>query len=73
MKTTVLATTIIGLLTSSAIGANWPQFRGPSGQCVSQEEGSPIQWSCEEACSYARAPCQEHERYLAENEQQFER
>jgi outer membrane protein assembly factor BamB len=35
-----VALTVIGL----QAGADWPQFRGPDGQGVSDEEGLPVQW-----------------------------
>src|SRR5260221_439550 len=29
----------------TAVGADWPQFRGPGGLGVSAEKGLPIEWS----------------------------
>ncbi len=42
---------LVGLLLASFLpigilqGEDWPRFRGPSGQGISQEKGIPLQWS----------------------------
>jgi outer membrane protein assembly factor BamB len=35
----------LSLLSSPLLAADWPQFRGPSGQGLSQEKGLPFEWS----------------------------
>ena len=35
----------LSLLSSPLLAADWPQFRGPSGQGFSQEKGLPFEWS----------------------------
>ena len=36
---------ILFLLLLLAVGSDWPQFRGPTGQGVSDEQGLPLTWS----------------------------
>ena len=47
-----IACLIIGCLAffaaTSAWGEDWPQFRGPTGQGISQETGLPVHWSATE-------------------------
>src|SRR5688572_10821096 len=38
-------TLILVLLSLFAVPADWPQFRGPTGQGVSEERGLPLTWS----------------------------
>ncbi len=35
----------LGILTAFAAFADWPEFRGPTGQGISQEDGLPVEWS----------------------------
>jgi len=41
----VLLACTSALAGSSPTGANWPQFRGPGSQGISDEKGLPTQWS----------------------------
>lgn len=36
---------LLGLLTAPLAAEDWPQFRGPSGQGLSTEQGLPVAWS----------------------------
>jgi outer membrane protein assembly factor BamB len=36
---------VVGLLAQSALADDWPQFRGPGGQGVSQAKNLPVTWS----------------------------
>jgi outer membrane protein assembly factor BamB len=45
-KTKLAATTLILIAVSvPAVGGDWPQFRGPSGQGISSEKNLPAEWS----------------------------
>ncbi len=39
---------VLAVATSSAIAADWPGFRGPTGQGISNEKNLPIKWSAED-------------------------
>jgi outer membrane protein assembly factor BamB len=41
----ICLTFVLGLLAQSASGDDWPQFRGPGGQGVSQAKNLPVTWS----------------------------
>ena len=36
---------VCALYSQTAQGSNWPQWRGPEGQGVSEEKGLPLEWS----------------------------
>src|SRR5262245_969526 len=42
-----IAALLLFALASSAMGADWPQFRGPTGQGTSDEKGLPVHWSAD--------------------------
>src|SRR5208337_5598839 len=42
------ALTVACIAVSPCCGENWPGFRGPSGQGVSQEKNLPLTWSLRE-------------------------
>lgn len=43
----LLCFALIVLLNSAALAENWPKFRGPTGQGISQEKNVPVEWSPE--------------------------
>jgi outer membrane protein assembly factor BamB len=44
-RTASIAFTLASLLASAARAENWPQWRGPTGQGISQESDVPLEWS----------------------------
>ncbi|MHC4727563.1 MAG: outer membrane protein assembly factor BamB family protein, partial [Planctomycetota bacterium] len=44
-RSIVLALCIIVFLTQASLAENWPQFRGPGGLGISQEQNLPVGWS----------------------------
>lgn len=44
-KSIVLALCIVVFLTQALSAENWPQFRGPGGKGISQEQNLPVRWS----------------------------
>ena len=42
---------ILFLLVLLVATSDWPQFRGPTGQGVSDEQGLPLTWSENNKCS----------------------
>lgn len=47
MRTILHSLGCLGLLALSAGAENWPRFRGPTGQGISNEKNLPISWSAE--------------------------
>ncbi len=45
---TLLTLGICLLTTAADLGANWPQWRGPAGNAISQDSGLPVRWSASE-------------------------
>src|SRR5688500_8879565 len=41
----LLTLTVVNSIAISTSAANWPQWRGPDGQGVSEEKGLPVEWS----------------------------
>jgi outer membrane protein assembly factor BamB len=39
---------LLSTASAAALGGDWVQFRGPTGQGVSEEKGLPVKWSSEE-------------------------
>ncbi len=49
MKLHLIVTGLVGCwLMTATVEADWPQFRGPSGQSVSQDAKPPIKWGSQE-------------------------
>lgn len=43
----ILSVAVFGLITSTTQAEDWPKFRGPTGQGISQEKNVPVEWSPE--------------------------
>ncbi len=41
----ILAASLLAFGSSALFADNWPQWRGPEGDCVSKEKGLPTEWS----------------------------
>jgi len=50
---TLLNAVLIVALTEPVLAADWPTFRGPTGQGVTAEEGLPTEWSAEEGLAWS--------------------
>ena len=45
LKRLLLAASISGTTFASSVSADWPEFRGPTGQGISEATGLPVEWS----------------------------
>jgi len=51
-RLSLLAVILLVLLTTPTLAANWPQWRGPTGDSVSTETGLPLEWSEEKGIAW---------------------
>lgn len=51
----VVLAAVVGFLDCAARAENWPRFRGPTGQGLSQEKGLPLRWSRTEGVAWKTA------------------
>jgi outer membrane protein assembly factor BamB len=50
-----LALVCLVVLPQAAVGENWPQFRGPTGQSISSEKDLPLKWTTTENVAWKTA------------------
>jgi hypothetical protein len=55
MHTSIFAAALAGCSLVSALGENWPQFRGPRGDGTSTEKNPPMRWSATENVAWKTA------------------